>query len=146
MRTTVWLKIAAGLTLFQAVGHTIGAVLAGPTHGPAEVALRDSMRAFRVTAMGMQRSYWDFYFGSGWAITALVVSLAAVMWLLAPIARQTPALARPVILVLAAGYAAVTIISALYFVTAPIVIGAAITLSLVAAALPASRQGARRPE
>ena len=146
MQSTMWLRIAAGLTLFQAAGHTFGAVLAGPTHGPAEVTLRDAMRAFRVTLMGMERSYWDFYFGSGWTITALVVSLAAVMWWLAPIARQTPALARPVILALAAGYAAVTVISALYFVTAPIVIGAAITLSLVAAALPASLRARHRRE
>ncbi len=73
------------------------------------MTLRDSMRAFPVVAMGMG--------------------------LLAPIARQTPALARPVIWALAAGYAAVTIISALYFVTAPIVVAAAITLSLVAAAV-----------
>ena len=144
MQATTWLRIAAGLTLFQAAGHTFGAVFAGPTQGPAEVTLRDSMRAFRVTAMGMERSYWDFYFGSGWAITALAVSLAAVMWLLAPIARQTPALARPVILALTAGYAAVTIISALYFVTAPIVVSAAITLSLLAAALPASLAPGRR--
>ena len=146
MQATTWLRIAAGLTLFQAVGHTFGAVLAGPTHGPAEVTLRDSMQAFRVTVMGMERSYWDFYFGSGWAITALAVSLAAVMWLLTPIARQMPALARPVILALAAGDAAVTIVSALYFVTAPIVVGAAITLSLVAAAFSASLEAARRRE
>ncbi len=137
MKTTMWLRIAAGLTLFQALGHTFGAVLVGPTH-PGEAALRDSMRAFRVTAMGVERSYWDFYFGSGWTITAFAVSLAAVMWFLAPIARQSPALSRPMILALAAGYAAVTIISTLYFVTAPIVVGAAITLSLVAAAFSVS--------
>ena len=40
-------------------------------------AMRDSMRAFRVTAMGMERSYWAVYFGSGWAITVMAASLAA---------------------------------------------------------------------
>ena len=40
------------------------------------------------------------------------------------------------ILALAAGYAAITAISALYFVTAPIVIAALITVCLGMAAIP----------
>ena len=57
------------------------------------------------------------------------------MWWLVPIARHTAAAARPVILALACGYAAVTVVSALYFVTAPMVVAAAITAALGAAAL-----------
>jgi hypothetical protein len=134
MQSSTWLRIAAGLTAFQAAGHTFGAVLAGPSTAD-ESALRETMRAFRVSLMGMERSYWDFYFGSGWAITALAVTVAAVMWLLAPIARQSPSATRPMILALAAGYAAITVISALYFVTAPIVVAAVITVCLVMAAM-----------
>lgn len=129
-----WLKIAAGLTMFLAVGHTVGAVLAAPSHGPGEVALREAMRTYRVVEMGIERSYWDFYYGSGWTITALLVAAAAVKWFLAPIARRSPRDTRPIIAALAAGYAGVTIISALYFVTAPIVVSAAITVALIAAA------------
>jgi hypothetical protein len=134
MQSAIWLRIAAGLAAFQTVGHTIGAVLARPST-PEEAALRQTMGAFRVSLMGMERSYWDFYLGSGWAITALAGTLTAVIWLLVPIARELPRRARPIILVLAAGFAAVTLISALYFVTAPIVIAAAITICLVMAAL-----------
>ena len=99
--------------------------------------MRESMRAFHVTVMGMERSYWDFYLGSGWAITAFALTVAAVMWWLAPIARQSPSVARPVMLALTAGYAAVTVVSALYFVTAPIVVGALITVCLAMAAVTA---------
>jgi hypothetical protein len=133
MQTSTWLRIAAGLTVFQAAGHTFGAVLAPPS-GAEEAAMRESMRAFHVTAMGMERSYWDFYFGSGWVITAFALTVAGVMWLLASIARPSPSATRPMILVLAAGYAAVTVISALYFVTAPIIVGALITVCLGIAA------------
>jgi hypothetical protein len=136
MESSTWLRIAAGLTVFQAAGHTFGAVLASPS-GAEESAMRESMRAFHVTAMGMERSYWDFYLGSGWAITAFALTVAAVMWFLAPIALHSPSAARPVIFALAAGYAAVTIISALYFVTAPIVVGAMITVCLGMAAATA---------
>ena len=54
------------------------------------------------------------------------------MWL-----RIASGLTRSIIFALAAGYAGVTIVSALHFVTAPIVVGAAITLSLAAAAFSA---------
>lgn len=134
MQSGTWLRISAGLAAFQTVGHTIGAVLAGPS-SPEEAALRDAMGGFRVSLMGMERSYWDFYLGSGWAITALAATAAAVMWFLVPIASDSPRVARPIILSLAAGFAAITIISGLYFVTAPIVIAALITFCLGMAAL-----------
>ena len=137
MHSATWLRVSAGLTLFLAIGHTFGAVLAAPSHGPEEVALREAMRRLRVTEMGIERSYWDFYFGSGWAITALLLATAAVMWFLAPVVRQSPGRARPVIGALAVGYAAVTALSAVYFVTAPIVVGAAITACLAVATLQA---------
>jgi hypothetical protein len=80
MQSATWLRIAAGLAAFQTVGHTIGAVLAGPS-SPEEAALRETMGAFRVSLMGMERTYWDFYLGSGWAITALAapIVLAALI-------------------------------------------------------------------
>jgi hypothetical protein len=134
MQSAKWLRIAAGLAAFQTIGHTFGAVLAGPSSAE-EAALRGTMGAFRVSLMGMERSYWDFYLGSGWAITALAGTSAAVMWFLAPIARESPRAARPIVLALAGGFAAVTAISSLYFVTAPIVIAALITICLVMAAI-----------
>jgi hypothetical protein len=144
MTPVLWLRIAAGLTTVQLIGHTFGFVLAGPTQGAEEVALRDAMRGYRVNAMGMQRTYWDFYFGSGWIITAFLATLVVVMWCTARIARESPTLARPLVGSLAIGYAAVTVLCAVFFVTAPIVNAAAITACLVAAfvATGAARGGA----
>jgi hypothetical protein len=133
MNAATWLRVAAGLTLFQAIGHTFGAVLAPPSHGPGEVALRQAMQAYRVVEMGVERSYWDFYYGSGWTITVLVIALAAVMWFVAPLARRFPRDVRPLIAALALANAALTMIGVLFFVTAPIVASAAITVSLVLA-------------
>ena len=143
MTSSGWLRAAAGLTLFNAVGHTFGAVLAGPSHGPGEVALRDAMRGYRVVLMGVERSYWDFYIGSGWAITVFALMLTAVMWLLVPVAGRAAREARALIVVLAAGFAALTVVSILYFVTAPIVNLALITTCLVAAALKTTPPGGR---
>lgn len=133
MKSMTWLRIAAGLTVFQALGHTFGAVLAAPTQGAEEVALREAMRGYRVTAMGMERSYWDLYFGSGWTITAFLLTLASVMWCAAYIARDSPAQIRPLLAVLLMGFGVLTVVCAIFFITAPIVISAAITVCLGAA-------------
>ena len=129
-----WLRVAAGLTLFNALGHTFGAVLAGPSE-PGEAAIRDAMRGYRAVIMGVERSYWDFYHGSAWALTVLLLALAAIMWLLVPVVRRSPGEARPIIAVLAAGYAALTLISVVFFVTAPMVNGALVTVCLMTAAM-----------
>lgn len=135
MKNAIWLRIAAGLNLLLATGHTLGAVLAAPSHGAEEVALRDAMRGFRVVEMGIERSYWDFYFGSGLTITVLLLATTVTIWLLAPLAQQASREVRLIVIVLAVAYAGVTAVSLLYFVTAPIVVSAAITASLVFAAL-----------
>lgn len=133
MKSMTCLRIAAALTLFQALGHTFGAVLAEPTQGAEEVALRESMSNYRVSAMGMERSYWDFYFGSGWTITVFLLTLAVLIWCTARIAHDAPATARPLIIALVVGFGTFTVVCGLFFVTAPIVIAAAITVCLGAA-------------
>ena len=50
-------------------------------------------------------------------------------------ARRSPRAARPIINALAAGYAALTLVSIVYFVTAPMVNLALITVALAAAAM-----------
>ena len=133
MKTRTRLRIASGLTLFLAAGHTFGAVLAAPTQGAEEAALREAMRAYRVVSMGMERSYWDFYFGSGWTITVFLLTVAAVIWVVGRIAAEAPGLARPAVGALSIGFGAVTVVCGPYFVTAPIVNSAAITICLVGA-------------
>ncbi len=134
MTALLWTRIAFGLALFLAAGHTFGAVLAAPAEGTDEPALRDAMRRYRFTAMGMTRSYWDAYLGSGWTITAFILGTAALTWFLGPVAETAPALARPLLVALAGTYALVAAIGARYFVTAPIVVSALIALALGMAA------------
>jgi len=141
MRSATWVRIAAGLTLFQALGHTFGAVLA-PSHGFGEDTLRAAMRGYHITAMGMERSYWELYHGSLWSITAVLVMSAGIMWSLAPIVSATPSTAKPVLLWLALGYVSATVIAGLYFVTAPIVVAALITFCLVMSFLRAGAPSA----
>lgn len=128
-----WLRIAAGLTLVQALAHTIGAVLVTPTPGSAESSLRDAMRAFRFVVAGVERSYLDAYLGSGWTITAMLLASVVLLWQLARMVVDAPRVARPLIVTLIAAFGGTTAIGSVYFVPPPTVFAAAITLCLCAA-------------
>jgi hypothetical protein len=137
MRSSTLLRIAAGITLFQAIGHTVGAVLIAPPPQSEEGALRAAMAAFRFTVVGVERSYLDAYLGSGWTITVLLLASAVLLWQLARLSLETPRLARPMIFVLAAAFAGMTAVGALYFVLPPTALAAGITCCLCAAGLRA---------
>lgn len=135
MKSSTLLRVAAGLALFQALGHTIGAVLSSPAPGSEEATLRGAMTAFRFTVAGVERSYLDAYLGSGWTITVLLVAAAVLLWQLARLSVEAPRLARPMIVVLAAAFGAMAAVGAVYFVPPPTVLAAGITVCLVAAGL-----------
>jgi hypothetical protein len=59
------LRIAAALAFIQFAAHTYLHVTAVPTHGVAEVAVVNAMKAERFVVSGNLRSYWDYYFGYG---------------------------------------------------------------------------------
>lgn len=137
MTSSTWLRIAAGLALFQTAGHTVGAVLAKPAPASAEATLRGAMDALRFTVAGVERSYLDAYVGSGWTISALLLASAILLWQLARLAADAPLVARPLILTLAGAYGGMTIVGATYFVLPPTVVAGGITACLCAASFRA---------
>jgi len=55
MRLSTLLRTASVLTLVHCILHTIGGVLAPPSHGAEEIALIETMRAHRFEFMGSIR-------------------------------------------------------------------------------------------
>lgn len=135
MTSSSWLRVAAGITLLQTLGHTVGAVLAAPAPESAEATLRGAMDAFRFTVAGVERSYLDAYLGSGWTISVMLLATAVLLWQLARVAATALLVARPLILTLAAAFGGMTVVGALYFVLPPTVMAAGITACLFAAGL-----------
>jgi len=81
MKPTIFLRIAAVLTLIHSILHTIGGVFGKPLPGPAEQAVA-AMKANHFMLMGSARTYWDFYIGFGLGITVFLTVEAIVFWLL----------------------------------------------------------------
>jgi hypothetical protein len=129
VNTTLLLRIASVIALLFAVGHTMGSPWT-PTEelGPASVV--EAMKSVSFDVMGSNRSYWEFYFGFGVSISVYMFAQAALLWLLAALAKTQSAAVRPFVVVLLASYAANGLVAWRYFFALPLVLSVIIVVCL----------------
>lgn len=131
MKATLFLRIAAGLSLIFAAGHTAGGLKSWSPAGETDVLKQ--MRAFHFDASGVSRTYLDFYLGFGFFIGAYLLLQAVVLWQLASVAKSNPVQARPFVV----SFLAVSIVSAVlswaYIFVVPVVFSVVIAVCLTAA-------------
>lgn len=135
MKPVLYLRIASVLTLIHAIMHTIGGVFGKPPSGQAAI-IAASMR-YRFEVFGVMRSYADFYRGMGLGITIALTMDAAVLWVLASMARSDSARLRPILAVFCVGYIAFTLNSLAFFFAGPVIGEILIVLCLLAAIVTA---------
>jgi hypothetical protein len=138
MRPPTFLRIASVLTMVHCILHTIGGVLAPPSHGAEEIAVLETMSAHRFAFMGSMRSYADFMRGYGLFVAIALLVDAVLFWLLANLARTRPEGLRPVVALFALAYVGIAVVSGRFFFVAPVV-----TELLIAACLTAAFVGLR---
>ena len=69
VKASVLYRVASGLLLLFAVGHTLGFRQADPAWG-AEAVL-GAMQSSRFVVQGFTRTYWDFFLGAGFTVGVL---------------------------------------------------------------------------
>jgi hypothetical protein len=106
MTRTLLLRIASIISLLFTAGHSMGGLKKWSPMGNNEV-LR-SMTTVHFDAMGVNRSYLDFFMGFGWSITAAMLLQTVLLWQMASLARNNAAQVRPMI----AAFALATLASA----------------------------------
>jgi hypothetical protein len=131
MKPVLYLRIASFLTLIHAILHTIGGVFGKPPSAQAAI-IAASMR-YRFEVFGMMRSYADFYRGMGIGITISLTMDAAVLWVLASMARSDAARLRPIMAVFCVGYLTFALNSLAFFFSGPVIAELLIVLCLGAA-------------
>jgi len=119
-KPVVFLRIASVLTLIHAVLHTIGGVFGSVDPGPAAVAVA-AMKANQFLVMGNKRSYWDFYFGLGLALSISMTAEGVLMWQLASLARTDARRLRPMMATFLVAYLAIAVNSNAHFFFAPVI-------------------------
>jgi hypothetical protein len=79
-----------------------------------------SMR-YRFEVFGVMRSYADFLRGMGLGITVSLTMDAAILWLLASLAKSDAARLRPIMAVFLMGYLALALNSYTFFFSGPVI-------------------------
>jgi hypothetical protein len=137
MRPTLLLRIGSAIALLFALGHNLGGLDSWSPPGETEVL--GSMKTFRFEAMGVSRTYWDFYMGFGLFIGVYLLLQAALLWQLASLAVAAPARARPMMGSLFVASLAGAALAFRFIFPAPAVFSIAIAACVGLAWLAASR-------
>ncbi|HTY83658.1 MAG TPA: hypothetical protein VMB19_05545 [Silvibacterium sp.] len=119
-KPTLFLRIAAGLTLLHSVLHTIGGVFGETPPGPASVAVA-AMKANQFVAMGHVRTYWEFFRGMGLGVTISLTAESILFWQLASLAKTDARRLRPIMITFMVSYAVFAVNSSLYFFSGPVI-------------------------
>jgi len=109
-----------------------------PVNESAPAAVVEAMKSVSFDAMGSKRTYWDFYFGFGVSISIYLFVQAAVLWLIATLAKTQPTSVRPFVVTLLVAYAANVYVTWRYFFVVPLVLSI-VMVTCLALALIASK-------
>jgi len=127
------LRIAAVLSFLFFLGHTAGMPWTPSTGGHTDLVV-GGMKSFTFDVFGSTRSYWDFYQGFGLIQSVLQLLGAVVLWLVAGLAADAPARARPFVLAFLVANVAQLVLVVRFFFLPPLVLSVAVTLVLGLAA------------
>ncbi|HSY69703.1 MAG TPA: hypothetical protein VK813_13720 [Edaphobacter sp.] len=147
MRTTLFLRIASVLTFIHAALHTIGGVFGGVAPGAMQTAV-SAMKGNEFVAMGVTRTFWDFYMGLGLAVSVFMTVEAVVFWQLGSLAKADALRLRPILAVFLVGFLGMAVVSYRYFFAGPVIteilIAVCLGLAIIAAKQPARDAVERR--
>src|SRR5262245_47061636 len=139
MTTTLWLRIAAVISLLFTAGHTMGGLTQWSPMG--DNAVLQQMTTFRFDVMGANRSYLDFFMGFGWSLSVGMLLQTVLLWQLASLARGNPAGVRPLIGVFVLATFASGVIAWRFIFPLPALFSLALLLALVVAYILAGHAG-----
>jgi len=132
VKRSVLYRVASGLLLLFAAGHTFGFTQVDPAWGIGAVV--GAMQSSRFTIQGFTRTYWDFFLGAGFTVGILYLFAAVLAWQLSNLPHGTLASMRATTWGFAASFAVVAVLSSVYLFWIPIVMSVVIAGCLAAAA------------
>ena len=132
MRMTTLLRVASGISLFFAVGHTLGGLKSWSPIG--ETSVLAAMRTFRFDVQGVNRSYLEFYRGFGFLLSVSLLMQTVLLWQLGTVATTDRALARPFVVTFFLMSIASGVLTWRYLFPLPVYFSAVLTLCLGLAA------------
>ncbi len=141
MSATLLYRIAAGVFVLFALGHTYGFLSLRPA-SPEGRAVYEAMSTVHFEAGGQSASYGNFYRGFGLSCTASMILSAFLCWHLGELARSAPAAIGVLGWVFFAVQVLAVGLSFLYFGLPPMVLSAVVATIVGLAAFLAGRHDA----
>ena len=141
MNPTLLLRIAAGVCFLTAIGHTLGAPWT-PATGAAAAAVIGAIKALHFSALGADRTYWDFYYGFGVSISVYLFAQSILLWQIAAVSKSAARQMRPLMLTFLVSNLISVAITWKYFFVAPLILTLATTACMIAAWVAAGRRTA----
>jgi hypothetical protein len=138
--TPTLLRIASIITFIYFAGHTAGMPWT-PAVGPLDRVVIDGMKADTFNAAGATRTYWDFYFGFGVAISLFLLAQAVVLWQLAGLARTNARSVGAITAAFLVAFIANGIVAWRFFFAVPAVLAGLVALCLALALVASRRAG-----
>jgi hypothetical protein len=135
MKTPLALRIASIVMFLFAAGHSLGGMDAWSPAGETDV-LR-AMRSVSFHAVGVDRTYLDFYMGFGWTLSIFMLLQAVLLWQIAAMAKADPLRVRPMIASFLVATIAAAAVSWKLILPVPVIFLAIIAACLAAALKPA---------
>jgi hypothetical protein len=132
VKPAVFSRVASGLLLLFAIGHTLGFQQSDPAWGVAPIL--GSMQSSQFTVQGFTRTYWDFFLGTGFTVGVLYLFAAVLALQLGGLPVATLASMRATRWTFAFCFVAVAAVSWRYLFWIPIVMSGVIAACLAAAA------------
>jgi hypothetical protein len=129
--TTIWLRISAVISLLFTLGHTMGGVKRWSPMGDNPVL--QAMSTVRFEAMGVTRTYLDFFMAFGWSLSVTMLMQSVLLWQLASLASTDAARVRPLIAVFVLATAVSGIIAWRLIFPLPALFSAALATCLMVA-------------
>jgi hypothetical protein len=124
--TPLLLQIASVISLIFTLGHTMGGRKQWSPMGDNEVL--KAMTDVKFQAMGVKRSYLDFFMGFGWLLSVFMLMETILLWQLASLAQTDPARIRPLIGVMALATAGTGVIAWRFIFPVPALFSAVLAL------------------
>jgi len=137
MKASTAYRAAAVLLLLFAIGHTFSFSLVDPKWGLDNILAQ--MRTIHFRIGNIERTYWDFYLGSGLTVGILYLFSAVLAWQLGSLRPETLKELRLATWAFPLAYAGVAAVSMIHLFMIPIAFSVVITICLAVAAWAASR-------
>jgi hypothetical protein len=129
MSATLLYRIAAGLLLLFALGHTFGFLGFKPASAEG-LAVRDAMNTVQFGFKGTNYTYGGFYKGFGLTVTAYLLFAAYLAWHLGGLAASQPHSIGALAWVFAAVQLACVVLSVAYLFLVPALLSGIVVVRL----------------